>query len=104
MTSAHAGMGDDVSGAHGQPESAGRSDSARCACGVHWSGTRAAHCSVCHATFGGISGFDAHRSGGQCLDPASKGLTLITRNGWSRWAEPLSDDDRERLSKHRSAE
>jgi len=28
-----------------------------------------AHCSVCHETFGSVSGFDRHRRGGQCLDP-----------------------------------
>ncbi|GIG57383.1 hypothetical protein Lfu02_17550 [Longispora fulva] len=33
-----------------------------------------AHCSVCHNTFGGVTHFDAHRSGGYCHDPASKGL------------------------------
>lgn len=35
---------------------------------------RQAHCGACHRTFGGVTGFDDHRRGGQCLDPASIGL------------------------------
>lgn len=35
-----------------------------------------AHCSACHRTFGGVSGFDRHRRGGVCLDPEGLGMTL----------------------------
>ena len=30
-----------------------------------------AHCGNCHVTFGSVSGFDRHRRGGECLDPAT---------------------------------
>lgn len=30
-----------------------------------------AHCSLCHLTFGGITGFDLHRRGGQCSHPST---------------------------------
>lgn len=46
-----------------------------------------AHCSACHRTFGGITGFDRHRRGGQCLSP----LTLdmhADHNGIWRSAAP----------------
>lgn len=45
-----------------------------------------AHCSVCHTTFGGVSGFDAHRAGGQCADPAT--ITVdggMHRDGHGIW-------------------
>lgn len=35
------------------------------------------HCATCHRTWGGISGFDAHRRGGECVDPAGKGYVEI---------------------------
>lgn len=35
---------------------------------------RQAHCGACHRTFGGVTGFDEHRRGGQCSDPATIGL------------------------------
>jgi len=27
------------------------------------------HCASCHRTYGGITGFDAHRRNGVCVDP-----------------------------------
>jgi hypothetical protein len=30
-----------------------------------------AHCSDCHRTFGGITGFDLHRRNGECIDPST---------------------------------
>jgi hypothetical protein len=50
-------------------------------CPARWTGTRIAHCSGCHRSFGGLALFDMHRSHygdrGTCLDPA----TLTVRSG-----------------------
>ena len=44
-------------------------------CDTRWSGVGRAHCAKCHATFGGVTQFDAHRRDikgiGTCLDPAA---------------------------------
>ena len=40
-----------------------------------------AHCPTCHRTFGGVTGFDAHRSAGDCLDPSTKGY-VETKGIW----------------------
>ena len=53
-----------------------------------------AHCPTCHTTFGGITGFDAHRKGGLCLDPAAKGY-VETRGIW-RLPMPETELDRRR--------
>jgi hypothetical protein len=52
-----------------------------------------AHCPTCHRTFGGVTGFDKHRSHGECLDPATLGL--VERDGV--WRAPMSDAARERM-------
>jgi hypothetical protein len=48
-----------------------------------------AHCgSGCHQTFGGVTGFDAHRRAGRCLDPATitkDGGMHLDQNGIWRW-------------------
>lgn len=49
-----------------------------------------AHCGSesCHRTFGGVSGFDAHRRGGRCIDPATitkDGGMHLDANGIWRW-------------------
>lgn len=54
-----------------------------------------AHCGACHRTFGGVTGFDRHRLGGECLDPATRGLTEV-RGIW-RW--PLSKSQAARVSR-----
>jgi hypothetical protein len=36
----------------------------------------------CHRTFGGITGFDRHRRGGECLDPAGLGMHPDRRGVW----------------------
>ncbi|MFI2663379.1 FDXHR family putative zinc-binding protein [Micromonospora carbonacea] len=54
-----------------------------------------AHCSVCHHTFGGVTGFDSHRRDGTCLDPATLGF--VQRDGV--WRAPMSDDARERFAR-----
>lgn len=41
------------------------------------------HCASCHRTFGGITGFDAHRKNGMCLDPAAKGYVEV-KGIWRR--------------------
>lgn len=41
-----------------------------------------AHCMVCHATFGGITGFDRHRRAGECLDPAALNMHADHRGVW----------------------
>ena len=52
-----------------------------------------AHCAACHLTFGGVTGFDAHRKHGACLDPYALGM--VERDGV--WRTPMSDAARERL-------
>lgn len=47
-----------------------------------------AHCSVCHRTFGGLSGFDKHRRHGVCLDPATQRMREV--DGIWRW--PVRED------------
>lgn len=41
-----------------------------------------AHCGACHLTFSGVSGFDRHRRGGACLDPAAFGFHPDERGVW----------------------
>jgi hypothetical protein len=43
------------------------------ACGLRWhqSGNDTGHCGCCHRTFTSLRAFDAHRQGGQCVDPES---------------------------------
>ena len=42
-----------------------------------------AHCAVCHETFGSVSGFDRHRRGGECVDPATiKGIHRTPAGVW----------------------
>lgn len=57
---------------------------ATCGCGAAWTGRGRAHCAACHATFSGVSGFDAHRTGGTgCRAPAEVGFRLD--GGVWRW-------------------
>lgn len=51
-----------------------------------------AHCPTCHRTFGGVSGFDAHRFHGTCRDPRPLGYEPI--NGI--WRQPMPADVRAR--------
>jgi hypothetical protein len=55
-----------------------------------------AHCGArgCHRTFGGVTGFDAHRKDGICADPATLGMVV---SDLGIWRTPMSDDARERL-------
>jgi hypothetical protein len=51
--------------------------------------TTQAHCPTCHATFGGVTGFDAHRRRGECVDPASKGYVKVK----GIWRLPMPEDE-----------
>lgn len=51
------------------------------------------HCGTCHRTFGGASGFDRHRRGGLCLDPAGLGYELVK----GVWRQPMNADQLARL-------
>lgn len=53
-----------------------------------------AHCSVCHITFGGITGFDRHRRDGQCLTPEAIGYT---RSPTGVYRAPMSEAGKARL-------
>lgn len=50
---------------------------AKCDCGLEWTSLTECHCGACHRHFGGLGGFDLHRKGDACLDPA----TLLTEKG-----------------------
>lgn len=70
-------------------------------CGRGWTGHTQCHCSGCHEHFGGVVGFDAHRTAGDgvngrgCLPPADLRrrdgnpvlLVLHGSNGpvWVQW-------------------
>jgi hypothetical protein len=41
-----------------------------------------AHCTVCHSTFGGVTGFDKHRKDGWCLNPVTLKMALNDRGVW----------------------
>lgn len=70
-------------------------------CGACWSGLAACHCVGCHQTFTSISGFDAHRTGDTCRNPAEVGMTRSGRTDHA-WTFPVDDHDRERLGRLRS--
>lgn len=53
-------------------------------CLATWTGERAAHCSGCHTTFSGVTGFDRHRVHGSCHSPVNLGMRMSARNVWVR--------------------
>lgn len=55
-------------------------------CPNTWTGLAMAHCSACHRTFSGVSGFDQHRLRGVCVNPAERGLVLDQQVGV--WRSP----------------
>lgn len=65
------------------PHSCGR-------CGSRWGGNNTAHCAAkgCCKTFSGISTFDRHRRNGECLDPASLGMSLLASRPYPCWGYP----------------
>ncbi len=55
-------------------------------CESRWAGNSTCHCGGgCHQTFSGVTTFDRHRRNGQCLDPASVGLTLQPGRAYECW-------------------
>jgi hypothetical protein len=54
-------------------------------CPARWTGSRTAHCSGCHISFGGVALFDMHRSHygdhGGCQDPATMTVQAGARAG-----------------------
>ena len=59
-------------------------------CSATWGGMNTAHCSGCHTTFTGITAFDAHRRGGECIPAESAGLTL-TKRAYPCYGYPSDD-------------
>lgn len=59
-------------------------------CGKRWWGTTQSHCRACCESFTGPTGFDRHRRGGQCLNPADVGL-VSDNGGW--WGKPADDTE-----------
>lgn len=59
-------------------------------CSAEWGGMNTCHCSGCHTTFTGITAFDAHRRGGQCIPAESAGLTL-TKRAYPCYGYPADD-------------
>ena len=58
-----------------------------CRCGARWAGVSAAHCAAegCHRTFTGVNGFDRHRIGGTCTDPATLGMRIAEGRAYEAW-------------------
>lgn len=62
-------------------------------CDIDTNGLAVCHCATCHATFGSISGFDAHRTGPMtarwCLHPndVPGKYRLIERGGIWKWED-----------------
>lgn len=93
-TAVPAGPSNPARGINGEP---GTADPATlpytCRCGTRWNGTRTAHCAAqCHRTFTGVTGFDAHRRDGQCVDPASLGMVVIPGRAYEVWGHTDTDD------------
>lgn len=66
-----------------------------CTGGCYRQPGKAAHCTVCHETFGTVRNFDRHRINGRCLKPEDLGLV----SGERVWREPLSENGRLRLQR-----
>jgi len=56
-------------------------------CPARWSGLSFAHCGACHRTFSSVTGFDAHRLRGVCVDPAGRGLVIDVHGIWRKPAQ-----------------
>lgn len=53
-----------------------------------------AHCTVCHETFGGVTGFDNHRKDGWCHNPATLAEPMIQDyHGVWRRPRPVGVED-----------
>lgn len=55
-----------------------------------------AHCTSCCRTFFSPSSFDHHRVGGECQDPAGRGMRAVERKNlgpvWQRYVEPKNTE------------
>jgi hypothetical protein len=60
-------------------------------CSATWTGLAACHATCCHRTFTGIYAFDQHRLGGECHNPADRGLVQVEKPQWSGWGCPGDD-------------
>jgi hypothetical protein len=56
----------------------------------------AAHCTVCHQTFGTVGNFDRHRKGGWCLAPETLGMEQLRG---PVWRVPMTESQRLRLQR-----
>jgi len=59
-----------------------------CACGAKWTGTGRCHCGSCHKLYSGLTAFDAHRKGGECLLPGDAGLVKGEDGVWRSPSDP----------------
>lgn len=59
-------------------------------CKGHRPSPSQAHCRMCCETFGGVSGFDAHRKDGWCHNPATLS-TPMSQDDRGIWRWPKSD-------------
>lgn len=59
-------------------------------CGARWGGHNTAHCSAqgCCRTFSGITTFERHHRNGECLNPASLGMSLLSSRPYPCWGYP----------------
>lgn len=73
--------------AHGQTRTAERPIGSKCGPDCKRPSQTQAHCTVCHVTFGGVSGFDRHHGDRDCLSPTDLGM--VERDGV--WRTPMSD-------------
>lgn len=87
------------SGLHGVRRSGERPVGSRCRPDCRAPSPAQAHCSVCHASFGGVTNFDRHRDNGWCVDPSTLGM--VERDGV--WRSPMPEDVAERLRAGRVA-
>lgn len=61
-------------------------------CSAEWGGMNTAHCAGCHTTFTGITAFDAHRRGGECIPAECVGLSL-TKRAYPCYGYPSDEND-----------
>lgn len=54
-------------------------------CGARWAGANTSHCGACHETFTSVGGFDRHRKGGRCADPAEVGMVHAPGRAYVAW-------------------
>ncbi|MFI8448208.1 FDXHR family putative zinc-binding protein [Streptomyces erythrochromogenes] len=74
-------------------------NAASCSCGAWWTGLTRAHCAACHTTFSTDNAADKHRQGRfgidrRCVDPATAGLTPVTKPYGVLWQNPAPEDGR----------